>query len=119
MSLGEWAKKKAKQIVDSQVEKGNAERNIHDLSKPVDRQLNLNPQGKKLEWMDAVDLYECEYAQLRLKYGWKMVKGWEFRRESNRFLPVRWKVGETIVEARYLSMDGNHVGIVQEKVIKK
>lgn len=95
------------------------ESNIQDLSIPMDRQLNLNPEGNELEWMDAVDLYESEYAQLRLKYGWKMVKGWEFRRESNRFLPVRWKVGETIVEARYLSMDGNHVGIVQEKVIKK
>jgi len=73
----------------------------------------------RLEWMDAVDLYETEYAQIRFDKGWKMVKGWEFRRSTDRFSPVRWQIGETIVEARYIKVDGLHVGVVQEKVIKK
>jgi hypothetical protein len=106
-----------------QVAKGNAEKNypknVQDLSIPFDRQLNLNPEGHELEWMDAVNLYEGEYAKIRFEMGWKMVKGWGFRREANRFLPVRWQVENVIVEARYLSVDGLHVGIVQEKVIKR
>jgi hypothetical protein len=119
MGIGEFLKKQ----LDKQVEKGNAERNfaknVQDLSIPFDRQLNLNPEGRELEWMDAVDLYESEYAKIRIEMGWKMVKGWEFRRGSDRFLPVRWQIGEVIVEAKYLSVDGMHIGIVQEKVLKR
>jgi len=111
-----------KQLVN-QIEKGNREKNvsidIQDLSIPLDRQLNLNPEGRELEWMEAVDLYEIEYAKIRFDKGWKTVKGWEFRRSADRFLPVRWEIGETIVEARYLKVDGLHVGVVQEKVIQK
>lgn len=119
MGIKDFVKKR----IDKQVEKGNAERNyasnVQNLSMPFDRQLNLNPDNRELEWLDAVLLYEEEYASLRYKHGWKEVKGWEFRRESNRFLPVRWQVGDVVVEARYLSVDGLHVGIVQEKIIKR
>ena len=119
MGIGDFLKKQ----LDKQVEKGNAERNfaktVQDLSVPFDRQINLNPEGRELEWMDAVDLYESEYAKIMFEMGWKMVKGWEFRRSSDRFLPVRWQIGEVIVEAKYLSVDGLHIGIVQEKVLKR
>lgn len=119
MGIGDFLKKQ----LEKQVAKGNAERNfeniVQDLSIPFDRQLNLNPEGRELEWMDAVDLYETEYAKIRFDKGWKMVKGWEFRRSADRFLPVRWQIGEVVVEARYLKVDGLHVGIVQEKIIKK
>ena len=111
--------------IDKQVEKGNAqknfEKNIQDLSIPMDRIINLNPERQELEWFDAVTLYESEYAKLRFQYGWKLVKGWDFDRDKgSRFDPVRWQVGETIVEAKYLTdEDGMHVGVVQEKVIKR
>lgn len=94
------------------------EANIQDLSIPMDRQLNLNPEGNELEWMDAVDLYEGEYANIRFKAGWKILKGWDFRRGVDRFLPVRWQIGDTIVEASYIKVDGLHIGVVQEMVIK-
>jgi len=119
MGIGDFLKKQ----LDKQTEKVKARRNfaqnIQDLSIPLDRRLNLNPDGRELEWMDAVDLYETEYAQIRFDKGWKLVKGWEFRRSADRFLPVRWQIGEVIVEAKYLKVDGLHVGIVQEKIIKK
>ena len=114
MGIGDFLKKQ----LDNQIEKGNAAKNIPNRSIPADRKLNLNPQGHKLEWIDAVDLFENQYAEARLEMGWKLVKGWEFRRSSDRFLPVRWQVGEVIVEAKYLLVDGIHIGVVQEKVLK-
>ena len=118
MGIGEWFKDKAFDIFIGKGVESN-EGLIQDLSKPFDRQLNFNAEGKELEWMEAVDLYEGEYAKIRFELGWKMVKGWEFRREADRFLPVRWQIGETVVEAHYLEVDGMHIGIVQEKVIKR
>ena len=110
--------------IDKQVEKGNAqknfEKNIQDLSIPMDRIINLNPEEAELEWLQAVLLYESEYCNLRLKHGWKIVKGWDFRRDGERFEPVRWQVGETIVHAKYLTNeDGMHIGVVEEKILKK
>lgn len=118
MGIGDFLKKQ----LDRQAERGNAEKNfakdVQDLSIPFDRQLNFNPEGKELEWMDAVDLYEIEYAKIRFEMDWNMVKGWEFRRSGDRFLPVRWQIGEVVVEAKYLSVDGIYIGIVEEKVLK-
>ena len=110
--------------IDKQVQKGNAqknfENNVQDLSIPFDRVINLNPEEKELEWLEAVGLYEDEYWQLRIKHGWTIVKGWDFRRDGDRFLNVRWQVGETIVQAKYLTNeDGMHIGVVEEKIIKK
>jgi len=119
MGIRDFLKKQIDKQIIHATEKKDFERNVQDLSVPFDRQLNLNPEGQELEWMDAVDLYESEYAKIRFEMGWKMVKGWEFRRTSDRFLPVRWQVGEVVVEAKYLSVDGMHIGVVQEKVLKK
>ena len=119
MGIGDFLKKQIDKQIIHTTEKKDFERNVQDLSKPFDRQLNLNPEGRELEWMDAVDLYESEYAKIRFDTGWKMVKGWEFRRSNDRFLPVRWQIGEVVVEAKYLSVDGIHIGVVQEKVLKK
>ena len=93
--------------------------NIQDLSIPCNRQLNFNPEGNELEWLDAVLLYENDYADLRTKHGWTIIKGWGFRRDADRFRPVRFQVGDVVVEGRYLEVDGMHVGIVEEKIIKK
>jgi hypothetical protein len=119
MGIGDFLKKQIDKQITHSTEKKDFETNVQDLSIPFDRQLNLNPEGKELEWLDAVLLYEDDYAELRIKHGWVVVKGWGFRRSTDRFLPVRFQVGDVLVEARYLSVNGMHVGIVQEKVIKK
>jgi len=113
MGIGEWSKKLAKSAFY-----GGAKADIQDLSIPMERQLDLNPEREELEWLDAVTLYESEYAKIRFGTGWKIVKGWDFYRSSDRFLPVRWQIGETIVEAKYVKVDGLHIGVVQERVIK-
>ncbi len=68
MGIGDFLKKQA----DEKVGKENAERNfaknVQDLSIPFERQLNLNPEGRDLEWMDAVDFYESVYAKIRQDY---------------------------------------------------
>lgn len=95
----------------------NKSAHMQYLSTPINRSINLNPEGDVLGWMDAVDLYESDYQFLRLKYGWRIVVGYGFNRKDtpSRFAPVRWSVGEVIVEASYDS----YAGIVFEKVIKK
>lgn len=119
MGIADFLKKQIDKQITRASEKSNFERNVQDLSIPFDRQLNLNPEGRELEWMEAVDLYESEYARIRFDLGWKIVKGWEFRRTNDRFLPVRWEIGVVVVEAKYLSVDGIHIGVVQEKILKK
>ena len=111
----------AKYLAKSAFSTGNKE-DIQDLSKPMDRNIDLNPERQDLEWMDAVSLYCSTYGNLRLQYGWKPVKGWELDIHAvgqDKFKPCRWQVGDTIVEGRYLKVDGLHIGVVQEKVIKK
>jgi hypothetical protein len=114
MGISEWSKKLAKAAFYG----GDKAGDIQNLAIPMDRQLDLNPERKELEWMDAVELYETDYWRLRVEHGWKPVKGWEHQRSTERFLPVRWQIGETIVEAKYVKVDGLHIGVVQERVIK-
>ena len=86
---------------------------LDDLSIPAHRQINLNPSHRELEWTDAVNLWEDEYWELRIQYGWKILKGKGFRESSERFTPVHWKVGEATVIAVFDSRSG----IVTERVI--
>jgi len=86
----------------------------NDLSNPANRQINLNPTRKTLEWMDAVDLYEGTYADIRQESGWTILKGWEFRRTADRFMPVRFKFNNVLIEAKYDSK----TGIVTEKILE-
>ena len=115
MGIGEFSKKLAKAAFYG----GDKTNDIQNLAIPMDRIINLNPEGNELEWLEAVTLYENTYADLRMKHGWKIVKGWDFYRDGDRFEPVRWQVGEVIVHAKYLTdEDGMRIGVVEEKVIK-
>ena len=84
-----------------------------DLSIPTNRQINLNPSRRELEWIDAVNLWEDEYWELRSQYGWKTIKGKGFRETSERFTPVHWNIGEVTVIAVFDSRSG----IVTERII--
>ena len=83
-----------------------------DLSIPQNRTLGFNPSGRELEWMDAVEIWEDQYADLHFKHGWKTVKGKGFRETNDRFKPVHWQVGEIIVIAKFDS----ETGVVTEKI---
>ena len=85
-----------------------------DLSVPSDRQINMNPSGKKLEWLESVLLWENEYRNLREKHGWKTVSGNGFRETNDRFAPVTWQLGNTRILATYDSFSG----VVTEKIQK-
>jgi hypothetical protein len=85
-----------------------------DVSIPANRQLNFNKEGLKLEWIDAVYLWEDEYSQFRIQHGWKITKGKGFREDGkDRFAPVTWQAGEVKVKATFDS----YKGIVTEKVL--
>jgi hypothetical protein len=94
--------------------KSSSEKTINDLSIPANRQINLNPGRKSLEWMDEVELYEGTYADIRQENGWELVKGWEFRRSADRFLPVRYALKNIIIEAKFDS----DAGVVTEKILE-
>ena len=85
-----------------------------DMSIPANRQLNFNKEGLKLEWIDAVYLWEDEYQVMRIKQGWKPVDGHGFREEGkDRFAPVLWNINGTGVRATFDS----YKGIVTEQVL--
>lgn len=95
----------------------NKSAHMQYLSTPINRQINLNPSGKQLGWIESVDLYESDYQFLRIRYGWRIVVGYGFNRKDtkSRFAPVRWQVGQVVVEATY---DSN-TGVVIEKIIQR
>lgn len=85
-----------------------------DLSLPANRNIDLNPSRKKLEWMDAVILWEETYSKMRYESGWSTQKGFGFREDSrDRFAPVHWLVKDKTVIATFNSIKG----VVTERVI--
>lgn len=85
-----------------------------DVSILANRQLNLNKEGLKLEWINAVYLWEDEYCQFCIQHGWKIIKGKGFREDGkDRFAPVTWQVEQLKVKATFDS----YKGIVTEQVM--
>ena len=85
-----------------------------DLSVPANRKIDLNPSRRKLDWMDAVSLWEEEYFQIHKSHGWKIIDGHGFREDGkNRFAPVLWNVNGKGVRATFDSK----TGIVIEEVL--
>jgi hypothetical protein len=89
-------------------------RKKQDLSIPANRQVNMNPSGKKLEWIDAVNLWEIDYYQLHKQHGWKLIPSGD-KNSNNRFEPYLWNVDGVGVLATFDS----YTGIVTEEIVLK
>lgn len=89
-------------------------RKKQDLSIPANRQVNMNPSGKKLEWMDAVNLWEIDYYQLHKQHGWKLIPSGD-KNSNNRFEPYLWNVDGVGVLATF----DRYTGIVTEEIVLK
>lgn len=89
-------------------------RKKQDLSIPANREFSMNPTGKELEWMDAVNYWEIDYPLMRQKHGWKMIPSGD-KNSNDRFQSYLWNVNGTGVLASF----DRYTGIVTEEIVLK
>ena len=78
-----------------------------ELAKPMNREIDLNPSRKNLEWEDAYTLWTDNYSTMRMEYGWKVYEV----DDASEF--VIWQIDEVKVLATF---DYN-TGIITEKLL--
>lgn len=77
------------------------------LAKPMNREIDLNPSRKNLEWEDAYTLWTDNYSTMRMEQGWKVFEV----DDASEF--VIWQIDEVKVLATF---DYN-TGIITEKLL--
>ena len=78
-----------------------------ELAKPMNREIDLNPSRKNLEWEDAYTLWTDNYSTMRMELGWKVYEV----DDASEF--VIWQIDEVKVLATF---DYN-TGIITEKLL--
>ena len=78
-----------------------------ELAKPMNREIDLNPSRKNLEWEDAYTLWTDNYSTMRMEHGWRVYEV----DDASEF--VIWQIDEVKVLATF---DYN-TGIITEKLL--